>query len=128
MPDILISRGSERVALDEVNGPWVWLIVSDYGFAGDPTSDELLAALVEHAGFVTDTFVSGAAHGPYLLSAVGASQFERGDAAAVERQFADWIAHEGPSVPLDPEPILAREIRPRLVGDEFFCVERTQRR
>lgn len=120
MTSSLVLRQTQQVTLDEVNGPWVWLIVSDYDVAGDPTDEELFAALIDHDSFVTDVHVADASHGPYLVSAVRPSDFKSADAEEVERQFGDWIVNEGPTVPLDPEAILAREIRPRLTGRQCY--------
>ena len=116
-------RRSQVVPLDEMNGPWVWLIVSDYDVAGNPTEEELFAALIEHDSFITDVHVTDASHGPYLVAAIRPTDFDRADAEEVERQFGDWIANEGPTIPLDPEEILSREIRPRLSDQECFMLQ-----
>jgi hypothetical protein len=82
-----------------------------------------LAALIDHDSFVTDVHVTDTSHGPYLVSAIRSSDFERTEVEEVERQFGAWIANEGPTVPLDPEAILAREVRPRLTGQQCFMLK-----
>ena len=122
MVDVLTFLGSQTVTLDEVNGPYVWLIVSDYAIDTDATSVELLEALISSPAFVTDVHVPDRSHGPYLVGSMATSDFEPTDAAGVEKRFADWIANEGPAVPLDADRIIVREIRPWLVGEEFFLL------
>lgn len=123
MVDVLTFLGRQTVTLDEVNGPYVWLIVSDYAFDTAAESVELLAALISNPAFVTDVHVPDRSHGPYLVDSMSPYDFEPTNAAGVEQPFADWISNEGPVVPLDADSIIVREVRSRLVGEELFLLK-----
>lgn len=116
--------GTRHLPLDEINGPHSWVVVTEWRILHGATSETLLAAMVEDPGFAVDApdFEPDGKHGPFPIADLGVRSYRRVDLAEAISVMRAWIVEEGPVVP-DPDPILSRDVRPRLEGDEVFLFQ-----